>query len=176
MSKAYQDFLDNYLNAYSWVQRRDGTPLDLLDVLSEEEKIKAEDELLNKLSRRDTWIIEGLGHLKSRKALPQLYKLLRRTKGSVKAQTALAIWKISGDEQLVNVVLKLSHNTGHYLLRLISSFIEFEMIDIIYCLAQFPQKEAEQRLKELTFDSRYLVSYNANRALTLRKTYYKIEL
>ena len=62
-------FRKEFLNANSWAQRKDGVPLDLLDNLSIEELEIAEKDLIERLSLKDDWPINGLGHIKSQKAL-----------------------------------------------------------------------------------------------------------
>lgn len=171
MSDAYQRFVIEYLEANSWAERKDGVPVEILDELTSEEKEKAEGELIKRLDIRDDWAAIGLGHMKSEKAAPILYDLLAKASGVVKAQIATALWKICGDAEMLQVVLNLSQPS--FLSRK-SSYYEFKQIDIIYCLAQFPQSEARARLEELTVDEKYLVSYNAKRALELRKSYYNV--
>jgi hypothetical protein len=171
MSNAYQRFVREYLEANSWAERKDGAPVEIIDKLTSEERERAEEELIKRLSIRDDWAAIGLGYMKSAKAAPALYALLPKASGSVKAQIATALWKICEDEKMLQVVLNLSQPS--FLSRL-SPYYEFKQINLIYCLAQFPQTEAKARLEELTEDGQYLVSYNAKRALVLRKTYYKI--
>lgn len=179
MSKSYQEFVDRYLNAHDWAQRKDGAPLWILDALTDAEKEKAEDEFIQRLSSwgllsswADDWPVEGLGHLKSEKAEPMLRRLLPRSFGAMKAKIATAIWKISQDDNMVDVVIRQSRP---FFLSGFTSFYEFRQIDIIYCLAELPHQTAKARLEELTRDNRYLISYNAKQALGLRKTYFKIE-
>lgn len=169
MSTVYQRFVREYLEANSWAERKDGVPVEILDELTSEEKDKAEEELIKRLNIRDHWAAVGLGHMKSAKAAPILYYLLPKASGVMKAEIATALWKIRGDEEMLQVVLNLSQPS--FLSRK-SPYYEFKQIDIIYCLAQFPQSEAKARLEELTEDEKYLVSYNAKRALVLRKTFY----
>jgi hypothetical protein len=90
----------------------------------------------------------------------------------MKAEIALAIWKIVSDEKMLEVVLRCSDRS---IISKVTGTGNFKLIDVEYCLAQFPQTKAKDRLLELTNDSDYLVSYNANRALELRKTLYGIE-
>jgi hypothetical protein len=171
MPSAYQNFQRHFLHPDQY-DRQDGTPLDLLDKLSPEEKLKAEEELLKRLNGRDNWIAEGLGHLKSKRALPKLYEILeRKWNRATRAKIATAIWNISNDEEMLKVVIKSSH---YSLLAIFNRFYEYDMLDVVHCLAQFPQKEARTRLEELTFDSDFLISDNAKRAINLRRNSYKI--
>lgn len=171
MSNAYERFVREYLEAKSWAERKDGVPVEIIDELTSEEKEKAEAELIKRLSIQDDWAAIGLGYMKSAKAAPVLYDLLPKASGSVKAEIATALWKICGDEEMLQVVLNLSQPSSSSRL---SPYYKFKQIKIIYCLAQFPQSEARARLEELTDDEQYLVSYNAKRALELRKSYYNI--
>jgi HEAT repeat protein len=180
MSNSYQDFLEKFLQT-NMRERGGGTPLDLLDKLNDEEKLKAEEELLKKLDGSDKWIIEGLAHLKSGKALPKLYELLNKESESLrekkfdksrKAFVALAIWKICEDEKMLDVVLR---QTEYSTDEARSPYIEYIIVDVVHCLAQFPQPEALEKLKSLTKDKHDLISYNANYAIDLRRNLYKIQ-
>ncbi len=163
MDSNYQKFADGFLNAYSWPERKEGPPIELLDVLDADERSRAEDVLIARLSSwRDDWPIIGLGHLRSKKSLPFLKKILRNARGSMKAHIATAIWKISSDPKMLDVVIRCSYPS---IFSRLYPFKTFSQIDIIYCLAEFNNARAVNRLKELQNDTDYLVSYNAKRAL-----------
>jgi hypothetical protein len=171
MPSAYQNFLKSFLHPDQY-ERRDGTPLDLLDKLLPEEKLNAEKELLKRLDGRDDWIIEGLGHLKSKAALPKLYELLRKKwRRTIRAIIATAIWNICNDQKMLKVVLESSY---YSFFAAYNPFYEYAMIDVVLCLAQFPQKEARLRLEELASNEYYLISYNAKAAINHRRNLYKI--
>jgi hypothetical protein len=168
MSNTYERFVREYLGATSY-ERRDGVPIEILDELTSEEREEAEAELIKRLDTNDSWSAIGLGHIKSTRAVPKLYDLLPKASGPVKAQIATALWRICEDGNMLQIVLDLSQPSTTSRL---SPFYEFNLIDIIHCLAQFPQPEGRARLEELTADKRHLVSYNAKRALALRKSLY----
>lgn len=168
-SKAYEDFEHDFLNANSWPQRKDGVPLELLDALDGHERAKAETALIQRISADDDWPACGLGHLRSQKALIPLRALLPKTKGSVRAATALAIWQIARDPTMVDELLRLSRSeyTDHD-----KSLKTFTMIDVIYCLAHLPQSAAAARLEELKQSANYLIAYNAKSAFGLLNSGY----
>ena len=164
-SLAYQEFDRRFLNAYSWPERKDGVPLELLDKLDPEEKQSAEEALISRLSTGDSWPARGLGHLRSQNALGSLRRFLPKAKGSVRAAIALAIWQIDADPQMADELVALSRNdyTDDS-----SSAKTFTMIDIIYCLAYLSSETVTKRLEELTQSKNYLISFNARRAIKLR--------
>jgi hypothetical protein len=131
-SSAYEDFDRWFLHANSWQERKDGVPLELLDKLNPEEKQRAEEALISRLSTGDSWPPRGLGHLRSKNAVRPLRGLLPKAKGSVRAAIALAIWQIDGDPQMADDLVAVSRDNytddSH-------SVKTFTMIDIIYCLA-----------------------------------------
>lgn len=159
-SKAYRIFIDQFLEANDWPSRKDGCPVELLDKLTENEKQLAEAELLKRLKPGDDWPVRGLGHIKSKAALPELIKLLKNAKGSMRACIALAIWKISKDDSMCDVVLEESHKcyTDDD-----ESMKTFEMIDIIFFLAELPIEDARNRIDQLKNSKNYLIAYNAQR-------------
>src|SRR5215472_17397009 len=156
-SLAYQEFDRRFLNAsYSWPERKDGVPLELLDKLDPAEKQRAGEALISRLSTGDSWPARGLGHLRSQNALGPLRGLLPKAEGSVRAAIALAIWQIDGDPQMADELLALSQSNYT---DAPDSSKTFTMIDIISCLACLSSETAATRLEELTQSRNYLISY-----------------
>ena len=150
-------FRKEYLGANTWVQRKDGVPLDLLDNLSIEELKVAEVELIKAASLRDDWPIVGLGHIKSKASLPMLIKLLSDSKGAMKVKIAHSIFQISQDGKMKDIVLEtMPQITG-----------EFELIDVLHYLPFFNDKGITDLLHSYTNHKDYLVAYNATRYLGL---------
>ena len=94
MADKLKIFRDEFLNANTWSQRKDGVPLDLLDNLSDEELKIAEKELIDVVSTKDDWPIMGLGHIKSQNALKKLYNLLPQSKKGMKVTIAHSIFPV----------------------------------------------------------------------------------
>lgn len=157
MSDNLKIFRDEFLNANSWAQRKDGVPLYLLDKLSNEELEVAEKELIQKLSLKDDCPINGLGHIKSQKALPKLYNLLQKSKKGMKVSIAHSIFQISEDKEMIDIVLsempKLKHWTA--------------IIHILYLLPKFKDKKIDNMLNSYREHKNYLVAYNATQAMGL---------
>lgn len=150
-------FRQEFLGANTWAQRKDGVPLDLLDNLSIEELKVAEVELIKAASLGDDWPIVGLGHIKSKDALPTLIKLLDDSKGAIKVKIAHSIFQISGDEKMKDIVLEtMPKITG-----------EFELIDVLYYLPFFKDMKITDLLHSYRNHKKYLVAYNATRYLGL---------
>lgn len=150
-------FRKDFLGANSWPQRKDGIPLDLLDNLSPDELKTAEQELLKAASLRDDWPIIGLGHIKSKEALPILYDLLEKSKGAMKVIIAHSVFQIAQDEKMKDIVLEtMPEITG-----------EFELIDVLYYLPYFKDKRITDLHHSYRNHKKYLVAYNATRYLGL---------
>ena len=95
----------------------------------------------------------------------------------MRATIALAIWQMTRDETMLDVVLALARTStlGARLSAMLSRYgADYDLIHVIHTLAQFPQPAARERLEELTADPRYLVRYNAGYALSLRRMEYGI--
>ncbi len=150
-------FRKEFLNANSWAQRKDGVPLDLLDNLSSEELEIAEKDLIERLSLKDDWPINGLGHIKSQKALPKLYDLFKKSKREMKISIAHSIFQISGDKEMIDAVLtempKLKHWTS--------------IIHMLYLLPIFKDEKIDEMLNSYREHKDYLVAYNATQAMGL---------
>jgi len=150
-------FRKEFLGANTWAQRKDGVPLDLLDNLSAEELKIAEKELIKAAGLRDDWPIVGLGHIKSKEALPTLVKLLADSKGCIKIKIAHAIFQISQDDKMKDIVLDTMPRIKG----------EFELIDVLYYLPFFKDKRITDLLNDYRTHKKYLVAYNATRYLGL---------
>ncbi len=150
-------FRNEFLGANTWAQRKDGVPLNLLDNLSVEELMRAETELIKAVSLRDDWPIVGLGHIKSKDALPTLIKLLADSKGVMRVKIAHSIFQISQDDKMKDIVLDtMPKITG-----------EFELIDVLYYLPFFKDNKITDLLHSYRNHKKYLVAYNATRYLGL---------
>ncbi|HVU53476.1 MAG TPA: hypothetical protein VHD83_00400 [Puia sp.] len=130
-------------------------PLDLLDHLDPDERLLAEDMLIEALHKMDTWPVRGLGYLRSAKALPALYVLLDKWQLAMKINVAFAIYQINRDNGMVEVVLDEFPKIND----------EFALIDTFYLLPIFQDPRITALLERYTHDKRYLVVYNAARAL-----------
>lgn len=148
-------FRREYLHANTWAQRKEGVPLDLLDKLSAEELLHAEEDLIAVASVGDTWPIMGLGHIKSEKALPKLYELLSKSDKNIKVTIAHAIFQICSDPEMIEIVLKEVPKINDW----------YQMIDILYLLPDFKDSRITHLIEELAHHSEYLIAYNATRVL-----------
>ena len=150
-------FRKEFLNANTWAQRKDGVPLDLLDNLTNEELKEAEIELIKVASLRDNWPINGLGHIKSKDALPTLNQLLDKSKNAMRVTIAHAIFQICHDTKMIEIVLETMPKITN----------EFELIDVLYYLPNFKDKRITELHHSYRNHKDYLVAYNATRYLGL---------
>lgn len=157
MSDNLKIFREEYLNANSWAQRKDGVPLDLMDNLSDAEKEIAEKELIDNLSIKDDWTIMGLGYLKSQRGLKKLYDLLPTSKKGMKVTIAHSIFQICADKKMVEIAVTEIPQISN----------QYELIHIIYLLRDFKNDKVNEILNDLRNHKEYLVSYNATQAMGL---------
>ena len=150
-------FRKEFLEANTWAQRKDGVPLDLLDNLTDEELKIAEIELIKVVSLKDNWPIVGLGHIKSKDALPILYDLLDKSKSSMKVTIAHSIFQICQDSKMIDIVLETMPRITN----------QFELIDVLYYLPDFKDKRVTELHHNYRNHKEYLVAYNATRYLGL---------
>src|ERR1700761_8859602 len=95
------EFRKGFLHPHILDRLQDGAPLYLLDALSPDELKIAEQELINALKAGDDWPFLGLGHIKSQKALPELYEWLGKSDKGMKVKIAYAIFQISRDKKMI---------------------------------------------------------------------------
>jgi hypothetical protein len=150
-------FKKEFLGANSWAERKDGVPLHLLDRLTPGELKTAEAELIKSVNPGDTWPILGLGHIKSKDALPTLYSLLNKSHKGMKVTIANSIFQICRDPKMIDIVLD----------EIPGVINQYEIIDIIYLLPTFKDERITALLREFRNHQEYLVAYNATRALGL---------
>ena len=150
-------FRKEFLEANTWAQRNNGVPLDLLDNLTDEELKIAEIELIKVVSLKDNWPIVGLGHIKSKDALPILYDLLDKSKSSMKVTIAHSIFQICQDSKMIDIVLESMPRITN----------QYELIDVMYYLPDFKDKRVTELLNNYRNHKEYLVAYNATRHLGL---------
>jgi hypothetical protein len=175
---AYQEFERHFLHP-DWEDFREGCPLELLDALDTEERLAAENELLQQISGSLDWPIRGLGKLRSAAALPRLRELLDQTPAAASPRTtvgralnwlrpllpfdprnkaarsyarraviALAIWHISRDDTMCDVIVQVSIDCNTWYSGNPKSIA---MHEIINCLAQLPHRAALRRLIQLGY-------------------------
>jgi len=150
-------FRKEFLEANTWPQRKDGVPLDLLDSLTDEELKMAEIELIKVASLQDDWPIIGLGHIKSKDALPKLYDMLGKSYGSIKVTIAHSIFQICQDTKMIEIVLETMPRITN----------EFELIDVLYYLPSFNDKRVTDLHHSYRSHKDDLVAYNATQSLDL---------
>ncbi|MBK8699319.1 MAG: hypothetical protein IPN29_07135 [Saprospiraceae bacterium] len=157
MSSNLEAFRKAFFGPATWTDRKDGVPLYLLDRLNTAEHETAAEELIGELHKGDSWHIDALGHMRSTKALPFLYKLLRGCKPKMGITIAHAIYQINEDPEMTTLVLEATPllNTWH------------ELIDAFYYLTQFKDPQVLEMLHSYRNHHEYLVAYNATRALGL---------
>jgi len=155
MSNNLNIFRKDFLKTNSWVQRKDGVPLGLLDNLTSDELKVAEAELIKSAKLTDDWPIIGLGYIKSKSALPVLYDLLPKSAQSLKVTIAHSIFQICQDSKMIDVALEEMPK--------ISS--QYDLIDVLYLLPDFKDARIVALLNEFRNHKEYLVAYNATRAL-----------
>ena len=148
-------FRREFLGANTWAQRKDGVPLILLDNLSAEELKTAEAELIKSANAGDSWPILGLGHMKSKQALPKLYDLLVKSEKNIKVTIAYSIFQISQDTKMIDIVLDEVQKTTN----------QYELIDLLYLLPAFKDDRVNLLLNNFRDHKEYLIAYNATRAL-----------
>jgi len=150
-------------------QHRNGfNNVPIIENLAESERVLLENALLQKLQSEaqkeiDTLIVETLAFLKSVKSVSTLKSLLAQSKDAViRLRIATAIFEINSDVEMVDIALSAvkqmdNERDAYYVYKLTAAF---------YYLAKFKNEKTEQLLKAYTGHREYLISYNAQKALS----------
>ena len=108
-SPAFRDFYSNYFVDTMGLTRGEVNVREFLDKLTEEEKELACDLLRRNLHLRYYHLIEGLGHLRDKKAIDPLDKLLtQETKYEWQLIISATLWKINQDKRYFDFIRQLS--------------------------------------------------------------------
>jgi HEAT repeat protein len=92
---AWEEFLEEFFGR----PRRDGPDLRVLDALTDPEREQAVDLLLTAACRGDIRAIQGLVHLRARRAVEPLRTVMREYDGFVRVYAAAALWWLDRDPQ-----------------------------------------------------------------------------
>jgi HEAT repeat protein len=156
MSTAWANFETGFLSAASWPQRKDGFASDLLEALTAEEKQEAARILQDRLDGADDWPIRAMAYLGVTACVPRLRELLQEeTMPSIRAVTATAIYELTNDPDMEDIVWAVASATDKEW---------FHRLDAVHGLGRFRSVSAADRLCSLLDDSDDLVSYNAKLA------------
>ena len=179
---SYAEFEAEYLGPLTTVMLHDGVSRRVLEELSPGDRLRAVRALQERLQEHDRSgsrgpdyrAVVGLGHLASlgepmpEETVPLLRAALPRTRGELRAEVAFAIWAMTTDETMLDVVLALTR-TSALGARLAAMFdrhaTSYDLVQAISVLARFPKPAARRRLEELTLDPRSGIRYNAEFAL-----------
>ena len=179
---AYSEFEAEFLGPITTVMLHDGVSCRILDELSREDRVRAVQALQKRLEEHDRpgsrgpdyRAVVGLGHLAAlgepmpEGTVPLLRAALPRTRGELRAEVAFAIWELTKDETMLDVVLALTRTSalGARLAAMFDRYAtDYDLVQAIHVLARFPQRAARRRLEELTLDPRSGIRYNAEFAL-----------
>jgi hypothetical protein len=157
MSKTLDYARESIINVHSNI-RRDGPPLYLLDELTEKDKKRIENDLINAMDLSDYFPIEALGYLKSIKSIPKLYDLLYQANGPIIVHIASAIYNICADATMASVALKEVNNIQK------ESDIS-NLLIAINVISSISDVNIKKKLVELSDSKNYFVACNATRAL-----------
>ncbi len=152
MSDDFDRFLKSNFFDNPYAAWHDGVDLPRLVCLQGDELAQAEALLLKAMP--DSRAIEGLGAIRSEKAVDPLRKLLRDNAVGVAA--AVALIKINGDGGGVDVVIQaLKNSRGHWSSRM----------DAAIALRNFRTKAAVMALFDALADPEMLVNFHAKNSL-----------
>ncbi|MFM6953376.1 MAG: hypothetical protein ACKOWL_00130 [Sphingobacteriaceae bacterium] len=154
MTEQFFQFQTQFLGANTWEQRKDGIPLYLLDQLSPEDLLLAEDALINAAQTKDTWPIIALGYIHSQKASSKLYALIPQAQGITKITLAHALFLIKKDPLMAEIVVAEIEKINNW----------SQLIEVITMLPDFKDARLLAILESLKKHPDFLVSYHAKRA------------
>jgi hypothetical protein len=147
-------------------QHRNGfSNVNLIDGLSEEEKIVLETKLVSMLQKElDILIVETLAYMKSEKSLPILYELLKKSSDEMtKLILASSIYMVNKDNKLVEIAI----SSFKEIEKIKDAYYVYRIIPTFYYLSKFKLSETTELIQEYSKHSEYLISYNAKQNLEM---------
>lgn len=154
-SEAYTRFLRTFFQA----PQRDGPDLRVLDELSVAEREQAEELMLARLPD-SLEAMEGLGYLRSTRAVEPLRELMRRGR-SLSVHAAIALWRIRPDQEAFNLLCQAVKDRPRLRRRP-------ERVDAAAALTHIDRREALAALITALDDRDIAVRANAEQAVSER--------
>jgi len=144
-SKDYERFYESFFGdkTDSW---RDGPDLESLRHLKDEEKLNAEQLLINNVGCGDSWIPMGLVAIKSELAIEKLKAVLDKVDGKELVYVALALWKLIRFKNADQYITKVLYICKSYFDR-IDAAIALGTIDTelsIVCGRKYSERKYEE--------------------------------
>ena len=160
----FQRFLDSFFGTGAEAAK-DGPDTAALLRLQGYEQDEAERMLLERLGLEDSRAAQGLGIVRSQKALPRIRELMRSLEGKEKeleggtlVPLSLACYRIDGDPKAIENIVKV----------LETSTIDVFRLDAIHALRESGAPEAKEALlRAVENDELPLIRHNAAKALLI---------
>ena len=153
-------------------QHRNGfNNIPILEKLSIVAKQEVEKALIEKLklqpsSHLDGLIIETLGYLKSERSLTLLNDLLgKEINDTLKLLIAATIFEINSDDKMVDIAIEAFNKMDNKK----DSYYVYKLTSAFYDLLKIDHQKTIHLVSQYINHSEYLISYNARRALELKK-------
>lgn len=157
-SAAFQVFQESFFGPWTESVFRDQIHILSLQQLSAEERKQAEELLLQHLEQgsTDSRIVDGLGELRSQRAMPFLEQRLQASRGDQRViALALALWKIAHSPKAVLALIEVLTSFPNFMVKV------FAAMSLQNCRCQ----QAAQALQKALSDDHPLVRYNAATSL-----------
>jgi hypothetical protein len=160
----FQRFLDSFFGTGAEAAK-DGPDTAALLRLQGYEQDEAERMLLERLGLDDSRAAQGLGIVRSQKALPRIRELMRSLEGKEKeleggtlVPLSLACYRIDGDPKAIENIIKV----------LETSTVDVFRLDAIHALRESGAPEAKEALlRAVESDELPLIRHNAAKALLI---------
>jgi len=158
----FQRFLDSFFGTGAEAAK-DGPDTAALSRLQGYEQDEAERMLIERLGLEDSRAAQGLGIVRSQKALPRIRELMRSLEGKASeleggtlVPLSLACYRIDGDQQAIENIIKV----------LETSTVDVFRLDAIHALRESGAPEAKEALlRVVENDELPLMRHNAAKAL-----------
>ena len=133
----------------------DGIDVTAVNRLSEEEKKKAEDMLIQEMYKGNYFAVQGLRELRSKKAIPVMKQYLNEADPSVQLEICITLVEQEGEMEYLDIIFALLLNCPSYYVRMTAA-IE---------LRKFNLPSVVEALFKAILDPDYLVRYHAVESL-----------
>ncbi|MFX1520525.1 MAG: HEAT repeat domain-containing protein [Promethearchaeota archaeon] len=154
-SPAWELFMYEFFERSAYLQWHDGITPEVVLYLKGEELVEAEDMLIDSVKKGDMWPTKGLAVMKSKKAIPVLKEMFKKSPLILQIRIADALEAIEGKGEQIPFLIDCLHGKGS----------GYERLEVAIALRKYPSEQTIDALYKGILDENYLIRYHCAESL-----------